>query len=142
MFTDQQQIWALIVITFFMAIPLTPLSVGFNALFGSVRSYRFRVAGIRNVTPPSPTCHISWRYLQNHPLPNRLPDRFCDWIFRRGDEQFTPLFYKTLASRIHGDSNRPYARCPEPVEGCSRFTSQINPRHFLRLAPRHLVHAL
>lgn len=47
----QLQIWALIAITFFMAIPLTPLGVGFNALFAeSVPSnYRAHVAGIRNV---------------------------------------------------------------------------------------------
>ena len=45
------QIWAIIVITFMMAIPLTPLSVGFNALFAeSVPvEYRAQVAGIRNV---------------------------------------------------------------------------------------------
>jgi hypothetical protein len=51
-FTDPQQIWALIVITFFMAIPLTPLSVGFNALFAASvpTQYRAHVAGIRNVT--------------------------------------------------------------------------------------------
>ena len=45
------QIWAIIAITFMMAIPLTPLSVGFNALFAeSVPvEYRAQVAGIRNV---------------------------------------------------------------------------------------------
>jgi MFS family permease len=45
------QIWAIIVITFLMAIPLTPLSVGFNALFAeSVPvEYRAQVAGIRNI---------------------------------------------------------------------------------------------
>jgi MFS family permease len=45
------QIWAIIAITFLMAIPLTPLSVGFNALFAeSVPvEYRAQVAGIRNV---------------------------------------------------------------------------------------------
>jgi len=47
----QMQIWALIAITFLMAIPLTPLGVGFNALFAeSVPiNYRAHVAGIRNV---------------------------------------------------------------------------------------------
>jgi MFS family permease len=45
------EIWAIIAITFLMAIPLTPLSVGFNALFAeSVPvEYRAQVAGIRNV---------------------------------------------------------------------------------------------
>jgi MFS family permease len=49
--TARGQVWAIIAITFLMAIPLTPLSVGFNALFAeSVPvEYRAQVAGIRNV---------------------------------------------------------------------------------------------
>ena len=49
--SEPGQIWAIIVITFMMAIPLTPLSVGFNALFAeSVPvEYRAQVAAIRNV---------------------------------------------------------------------------------------------
>ncbi|RPJ26568.1 MAG: MFS transporter [Chloroflexi bacterium] len=48
---EQAQIVAILVITFFMAIPLTPIGVGFNALFAeSVPSeYRAHVAGIRNM---------------------------------------------------------------------------------------------
>ncbi len=51
-FNEQGQIWALIILTFFMAIPLTPLGVGFNALFAEAVPDRFRarVAGTRNVT--------------------------------------------------------------------------------------------
>ena len=51
-FNAQGQIWALIILTFFMAIPLTPLGVGFNALFAEAVPDRFRarVAGTRNVT--------------------------------------------------------------------------------------------
>lgn len=51
-FNAQGQIWALIILTFFMAIPLTPLGVGFNALFAEAvpDRYRARVAGTRNVT--------------------------------------------------------------------------------------------
>jgi MFS family permease len=47
----QLQIWALIAITFLMAIPLTPLGVGFNALFAEAVpiDYRAHVAGMRNV---------------------------------------------------------------------------------------------
>ncbi len=52
LFTNQGQIWALIILTFLMAIPLTPLGVGFNALFAESVPDRFRarVAGTRNVT--------------------------------------------------------------------------------------------
>jgi MFS family permease len=48
----QGQIWAIIAITFLMAIPLTTLGVGFNALFAEAVpvEYRAHVAGIRNVT--------------------------------------------------------------------------------------------
>jgi MFS family permease len=48
----QLQIGAIILITFLMAIPLTTLGVGFNALFAEAVpvEYRAHVAGIRNVT--------------------------------------------------------------------------------------------
>ncbi len=51
LFSPQVQIWALIVLTFLMAIPLTPLAVGFSALFAeSVPSdWRAHVAGVRNI---------------------------------------------------------------------------------------------
>ena len=51
LFNYSGQVWALIVLAFLMAIPLTPLSVGFNALFATAvpDEYRAHVAGIRNV---------------------------------------------------------------------------------------------
>jgi MFS family permease len=51
LFNSQGQIWALIVLTFLMAVPLTPLGVGFNALFAEAvpSEYRAHVAGMRNV---------------------------------------------------------------------------------------------
>jgi MFS family permease len=52
LFKAQGQIWALIILAFLMAIPLTPLGVGFNALFAESVPDRFRaqVAGTRNIT--------------------------------------------------------------------------------------------
>jgi len=52
LFNEQGQIWSLIILTFLMAIPLTPLGVGFNALFAEAVPERFRarVAGTRNIT--------------------------------------------------------------------------------------------
>ncbi|MBC7877699.1 MAG: MFS transporter [Anaerolineales bacterium] len=52
LFGAQGQIWALIILAFLMAIPLTPLGVGFNALFAEAVPARFRaqVAGTRNIT--------------------------------------------------------------------------------------------
>ncbi|MDQ3006768.1 MAG: MFS transporter [Chloroflexota bacterium] len=51
LFDAQGQIWAIIIITFLMAIPLTPLGVGFNVLFAEAvpGEYRAHVAGIRNI---------------------------------------------------------------------------------------------
>lgn len=52
LFNEQGQVWALILLTLLMAIPLTPLGVGFNALFAEAvpEQYRARVAGTRNIT--------------------------------------------------------------------------------------------
>jgi MFS family permease len=51
LFGAQGQIWALIVLAFLMAIPLTPLGVGFNTLFAEAVpvQYRAHVAGMRNM---------------------------------------------------------------------------------------------
>ena len=51
LFSNSVQISLIIAITFFMAIPLTPVGVGFNALFAEAvpSEYRAHVAGIRNV---------------------------------------------------------------------------------------------
>jgi MFS family permease len=51
LFPEQKQVVAILVITLLMAIPLTPLGMGFNALFAEAvpSDYRAHVAGIRNV---------------------------------------------------------------------------------------------
>ena len=51
LFNERAQVWALIVIALLMAVPLTPLSVGFNALFAASvpPQWRAHVAGVRNV---------------------------------------------------------------------------------------------
>jgi MFS family permease len=51
LFDASGQVIAIIVLTFVMAIPLTPLGVGFNALFAESvpMEYRAQVAGARNV---------------------------------------------------------------------------------------------
>src|SRR5688572_8040860 len=51
LFNAPVQVWAIIIITFLMAIPLTPMGIGFNALFAEAvpNDYRAHVAGIRNV---------------------------------------------------------------------------------------------
>lgn len=48
---EQGQILAILILTFLMAVPLTPIGVGFNALFAEAvpTEYRAHVAGTRNV---------------------------------------------------------------------------------------------
>ncbi|MCQ3936489.1 MAG: hypothetical protein DPW18_05510 [Chloroflexi bacterium] len=75
LFDEQGQIWALILLTFLMAIPLTPLGVGFNALFAEAvpEPYRARVAGARNVTfaiAYMTTSLIAGYILKNTPFPD------------------------------------------------------------------------
>jgi MFS family permease len=49
--SKEGQIWAIIAITFLMAVPVTAIGVGFNVLFAEAVpiEYRAHVAGIRNV---------------------------------------------------------------------------------------------
>ena len=73
-FTGAQQIVAIILITLLMAIPLTPLGVGFNALFAEAvpDKYRAHVAGTRNVVLAVMyivTSLISGFILDNLPFP-------------------------------------------------------------------------
>ena len=74
LFKEQGQIWALIILTFFMAIPLTPLGVGFNALFAEAvpEPYRAQVASTRNITfaiAYMTTSFISGTILKNMTFP-------------------------------------------------------------------------
>ena len=50
LFPEPGQIVAILVLTFLMAIPMTPVAMGFNALFAEAvpNEYRAHVAGIRN----------------------------------------------------------------------------------------------
>ena len=74
MFDSAAQVNAIILITFLMAIPLTPLGVGFNALFAEAvpDRYRAHVAGTRNVMLAITfilTSLVSGFILKNVPFP-------------------------------------------------------------------------
>jgi hypothetical protein len=102
LFDNAGQVVAIILITLFMAIPLTPLGVGFNALFAEAvpDRYRAHVAGTRNVMlaityhPDLPRQRL---HPQQRPIPCRLSDRIRDRGLRRGDEQLPPLLRQTCA---------------------------------------------
>jgi MFS family permease len=74
LFNNNGQVIAMILITFFMAIPFTPLGVGFNALFAEAVPDRFRahVAGTRNIMLAITyilTSLVSGYILNNVPFP-------------------------------------------------------------------------
>jgi len=74
LFDNNGRVIAIILITFFIAIPLTPLSVGFNALFAEAVPDRFRahVAGTRNIMLAITfilTSLVSGYILNNVPFP-------------------------------------------------------------------------
>ncbi len=74
LFGEQEQVWALILITLYMGIPLTALSVGFNALFAAAvpEDWRAHVAGRRNVVLSVAfmlTSLVSGYLLEHFPFP-------------------------------------------------------------------------
>jgi MFS family permease len=111
-FTDPQQIWALIVITFFMAIPLTPLSVGFNALFAASvpTQYRAHVAGIRNVTLAitfMTTSLLSGYLLKNIPFPTGYQVVFAIGFFGAAMSSLHLYFIKPLQTESTATQTAP-----------------------------------
>ncbi len=71
---EQAQIIAILAITFLMAVPLTPVGIGFNALFAEAVpiDYRAHVAGMRNVMLAvtfMTTSFLSGYILNNVPFP-------------------------------------------------------------------------
>jgi MFS family permease len=110
LWNEQGQITAIIVITFLMAIPLTPLGVGFNALFAeSVPiEYRAHVAGIRNVMLAISfmlTSLISGYILNNLSFPSGYQIVFAIGAFGALMSSFHLYFIKPLPV----DSPAPFA---------------------------------
>lgn len=117
MFTNQQQILALIFITFLMAIPLTPLSVGFNALFASAvpAQYRAHVAGIRNVTLAvtyMTTSLLSGYLLKNIPFPTGYQVVFAIGFFGAAMSSLHLYYIKPLQTESTATQTAPL---PDPV---------------------------
>ena len=117
MFTDQQQIWALIGITFLMAIPFTPLSVGFNALFATAvpAEYRAHVAGIRNVTLAvtfMATSLLSGYLLKTIPFPIGYQIVFAIGFFGAAMSSLHLYFIKPLQAESTATQTAP---APAPI---------------------------
>lgn len=99
---NTQQILTIIVITFLMAIPLTPLGVGFNALFAETVPEQFRahVAGTRNVVLAITfiiTSLISGYILEGFPFPIGYQVVFGIGAFGAAFSSYHLFFVKPLA---------------------------------------------
>lgn len=106
LFHEQGQIWAIITITLLMAIPLTPLGVGFNALFAEAvpSEYRAHVAGIRNIMLSIAfmlTSLISGYILDNSTFPLGYQIVFAIGAFGAGMSSLHLYFVRPLNPRTN-----------------------------------------
>lgn len=121
-FGNAAQVWALIILALLMAIPLTPLSVGFNALFAASvpDEYRAHVAGIRNVVLSIAyifSSLISGYILQAVPFPIGYQIVFGIGFFGAAMSSVHLYFVRPLTSETH-----PLLLEPEPAEASERTT--------------------
>ena len=113
-FTNAQQIVAIILITLLMAIPLTPLGVGFNALFAEAvpDKYRAHVAGMRNsilAVTYIVVSLISGFILDNLPFPIGYQVVFGIGAFGAAFSSYHLYFIRPIQ-----DENQPHPSTPEP----------------------------
>jgi len=126
LFGNESQIWALIIIALLMAIPLTPLAVGFNALFAAAvpSEYRAHVAGIRNVVLSVAfiLSSLASGYLLDHiPFPVGYQVVFLIGFIGAAMSSLHLYFVRPLAP----DAN-PLLSEPEPVQGPERADQRSN----------------
>jgi len=132
LFDEQGQILAIIAITFLMAIPLTPLGVGFNALFAEAvpNEYRAHVAGIRNIMLSISfmiTSLVSGYILDNFPFPMGYQIVFAIGAFGAAMSSFHLYFIKPLQT-----DSRPLHPQPQ-VDSVSQASPPRNLSSTLRL---------
>lgn len=154
-FNAQGQIWALIILTFFMAIPLTPLGVGFNALFAEAvpERYRAQVAGTRNITFAIAfmfTSLIAGIILKNLPFPGGYQIIFAIGAFGAAMSSYHIYHVEPLQEEIAPPPAKPTAdskhKAYSPRGIASLLRLDIWRTHFkkvlIALFLFHLVHYL
>ncbi len=137
MFSNKDQIWLLILINFLMAIPLTPLSVGFNALFAEAvpLDWRAYVAGIRNVTLAltfvisSIVCGYFLKFVQ-FPLGYQLV--FLIGALASGLSSYHLFFVKSIEAKSTTAVKRAEGRLPSPEQ-----PAPVKERLFARNLPAY-----
>lgn len=116
LFGSQGQIWALIGISLLMGIPLTALSVGFNALFATAVPAEFRahVAGMRNVLLSIMfmlSSILSGTLLEHLPFPTGYQVVFAIGFVGAAMSSFHLYFIRPLKT-----DQPPSAPAPDPVK--------------------------
>jgi MFS family permease len=132
LFGEQAQVWALIVIALLMAVPLTPLSVGFNALFAASvpPQWRSHVAGVRNVAYAIAfiLSSLGSGYLLEHlPFPTGYQIVFGIGFFGAAMSSLHIYFIKPLPT-----TNSPLPPRPQPAS----IKRALSPRQQLQTAIR------
>lgn len=121
LFNEVGQVWALIMITLLMGIPLTALGVGFNALFAAAVPGEFRayVAGIRNIVL-SMTFILaslgSGYLLERLPFPAGYQVVFAIGAFGALMSSLHLYFIRSVSPPIH-PGLQPMAGLPHPQRG-------------------------
>jgi MFS family permease len=142
LFSGAQQIVAIILISFIMAIPLTPLGVGFNALFAEAvpNEYRAHVAGIRNVMFAfmfMVTSVISGAILERAPFPVGYQIVFAIGAFGAAMSSYHIYFVKHLRADSTPPRSQPTldsaAQTAPPRRASSTLRLDIWTTHFRKV---------
>jgi MFS family permease len=154
-FDETRQITAIILITFLMAIPLTPLGVGFNALFAEAvpERYRAHVAGTRNVMFALAyilTSLLSGFLLDRLPFPAGYQIVFGIGAFGAAMSSYHIYFIRPAPEDASAPPSAPQPVTPQPAASPRRLTSLLRldilsspfKRVLLALFAFHLAHNL
>ena len=154
-FSTSQQINAIIVITLLMAIPLTPLGVGFNALFAEAvpDRYRAHVAGTRNIMLAITfimTSLISGYILESLPFPLGYQIVFGIGAFGAAMSSYHLYFIRPVQDKIHASQTAPelapakQAKSPGSLSSILRLDILSTPfkKVLLALLAFHFAHNL
>jgi MFS family permease len=120
LFDTSQQVTAIIVITFIMAIPLTPLGVGFNVLFAEAvpERYRAHVASIRNVMFALAyviTSLLSGFLLDRIPFPSGYQVVFGIGALGAAMSSYHIYFIRPVADDLAARPSAPEPATPQPA---------------------------
>jgi MFS family permease len=153
LFDTSQQVTAIIVITFIMAIPLTPLGVGFNVLFAEAvpERYRAHVASIRNVMFALAyviTSLLSGFLLDRIPFPSGYQVVFGIGALGAAMSSYHIYFIRPVADDLAARPSAPEPATPQPavstrgIASFLRFDILSSPfkKVLLALFAFHLAH--